>query len=137
MFWLAEVFNGRYTQEEMRRFEQWARRERAATVVGTFKSLGRVIKTAAAGPAALVSAIRRWHRKREAVRELSAMSDHILRDIGLSRGQIRSVVEELSDGRPPVQRVPQPSAARKAAEARVPGKAADQAATDEEWQRAA
>ncbi len=36
-----------------------------------------------------------WRRRRATVRELSVLSDHMLQDIGLHRGEIRSVVEEL------------------------------------------
>ena len=36
-----------------------------------------------------------WRRRRAAVPELSALSDHILKDIGLRRGEIRSVVDEM------------------------------------------
>ncbi len=37
-----------------------------------------------------------WHRRRAAIGELSALSDRMLEDIGLHRGQIRSVVHEMT-----------------------------------------
>ncbi len=37
--------------------------------------------------------LRRWQKRRKAVAELSVLGDHILRDIGISRGSIREVVD--------------------------------------------
>ncbi|MFQ5935896.1 MAG: DUF1127 domain-containing protein [Acidiferrobacterales bacterium] len=36
-----------------------------------------------------------WRKRRTAIRELRALDDHTLKDIGLSRSQIPSVVEGL------------------------------------------
>ena len=44
-----------------------------------------------------VAAVTRWRRRRAAVRELSALSDHHLADIGLHRSQIQSTVEEIDE----------------------------------------
>ncbi|MDH3474172.1 MAG: DUF1127 domain-containing protein [Rhodospirillales bacterium] len=46
------------------------------------------------GPGPL-SRLRAWQEKRRAIRDLSRLDDHLLADIGLSRGGIRSVVESL------------------------------------------
>ena len=43
------------------------------------------------------SAFNTWHKRRIAIRELRALDDHTLKDIGLSRSQIPSVVEGLLD----------------------------------------
>lgn len=114
MFWLAEVFNGRYTQEELDRHEKWARQQRAETVGHLFSAtgrglvkavvaVGRSVKRAAAGVAAAYRSHRHWRQKRAAIRELSGLSDYLLRDIGLHRGDIRPVVEGLLDRNPEVR----------------------------------
>lgn len=41
-----------------------------------------------------VGGISRWRRRRTTIRELQALSDHYLKDIGLDRSQIVSTVEE-------------------------------------------
>ena len=42
---------------------------------------------------AIAGAITKWHKRNKAIRELSALSDHLLKDIGISRGAIRAVVD--------------------------------------------
>ncbi len=54
--------------------------------------------------ARLGQALSVWHRRRAAIRELSALSNHTLKDIGLHRGEIRSVVHEMSRAAAPAQR---------------------------------
>ena len=49
-----------------------------------------------------VGGISRWRQRRTAIRELQALSDHHLTDIGLDRSRIVSTVEEIieSGGQP-------------------------------------
>ncbi len=49
-----------------------------------------------------VGRISRWRQRRTAIRELQALSDHYLTDIGLDRSLIVSTVEEIvkTGGRP-------------------------------------
>ena len=49
-----------------------------------------------------IGGISRWRQRRAAIRELQALSDHYLTDIGLDRSQIVSTVGEIIEtgGRP-------------------------------------
>lgn len=130
MFWLAEIFNGSYSEQEMRRYEEWAHQQRAETVARMFTGSGRAIRRAVL---ALLESVRREHRKRAAIRELNSLSDRTLKDIGLVRGDIRSVVTDLLDGGRPSRAMEQslPSSRRPLA----PQRSDDEAAS--EWRRAA
>ncbi len=44
---------------------------------------------------AIAGAITKWHKRNKAIRELSALSDHLLKDIGISRSEIRGVVFDV------------------------------------------
>ncbi len=40
-----------------------------------------------------IEGLRHWRRRRRAIAELGTLDDHMLKDIGISRGQIRDVVD--------------------------------------------
>jgi uncharacterized protein YjiS (DUF1127 family) len=145
MLWLTEIVNGRYTLEERERIEQWARQQRAETFHRLLSAAGRgLVRGAVAagrgawsGARGLAAAVARQHRRRAAIRELSGLSDYALRDIGLSRGDIRAVVDGMLEGRQTPQtdfRVYEPRQARKPAE-ETPFVESPETAND--WQRAA
>jgi len=85
MFWLAEVFNGSFSREEMQRYEQWAHRARAEALSGGLAGLGRGL---ARGVAALGAALRASHRRRRTAQQLRGLDDHMLADIGLTRDDL-------------------------------------------------
>lgn len=43
----------------------------------------------------LFKAIGRWHIRRTTIRTLSALDDRMLRDIGIDRSELRTVVDDL------------------------------------------
>jgi uncharacterized protein YjiS (DUF1127 family) len=50
-----------------------------------------------AGTSHLITSVRRWHRARRDSRQLMAFSDHLLHDLGLSRGAIERAVRTGRD----------------------------------------
>ncbi len=50
----------------------------------------------------LMAALRRWHRRRVAMRALEALSDWQLKDIGVERADIRAVVDQQLKAGPPL-----------------------------------
>ena len=53
---------------------------------------------------ALTAAWQRARRQRAALRELEALSDHMLHDIGLSRSELYSIVAEVTGAAPATRR---------------------------------
>lgn len=67
---------------------------------------GAPLRSIETGVSRLVAGFRAVRRRRAAIGELSALSDHALKDIGLHRSQIRSVVDEMTRVAAPAQRQP-------------------------------
>ena len=59
--------------------------------VAVYKAIDAVANFAGA----IAGAITKWHKRNKAIRELSALSDRLLKDIGISRGEIRAVVDAM------------------------------------------
>lgn len=49
--------------------------------------------------AATVEAARRWRRERQVIEDLSVLDDRLLRDIGISRADIRTIAQDYAQGR--------------------------------------
>ncbi len=82
---------------------------------------------------ALAGVIVRARKRRAAIRELMALNDHTLKDIGLHRSQIRSVVEEMFN-------TPAPSPGHSVTLAEMAGtrrKAGESAVNDDDFESAA
>ena len=75
---------------------------RGATITGEIDegasvAAYRAVNSAAAAVGRVARAIVRRHRRNKSIRELSALSDHMLKDIGISRGEIRAAVDAIRD----------------------------------------
>ncbi len=67
---------------------------------------GAQLRSVETGVSRLVEGFRAARRRRAAIGELSALSNHALKDIGLHRSEIRSVVDELTRAAAPAQSQP-------------------------------
>ncbi len=59
--------------------------------VAVYKAIDAVANFAGA----IAGTITKWHKRNKTIRELSALSDPLLKDIGISRGEIRVVVDAM------------------------------------------
>ncbi len=62
-----------------------------AISVYAYKALSAVAESVANA----AGAVRAWNARNAAVRELSRLDDHLLKDIGIHRGEIRAVVNGM------------------------------------------
>ncbi len=60
----------------------------------------KAVKAVAESVANAVGAARTWHARNAAIGELSRLNDHLLKDIGIDRSEIRAVVNEMLSRRP-------------------------------------
>jgi uncharacterized protein YjiS (DUF1127 family) len=82
--------------EQMRVMEKRARRARAEAYRQVFGGLGRGIARAFQSIGTLADHFSRWRREGITIRELQALDDRLLRDIGLERSNIRRMVWGLA-----------------------------------------
>ena len=60
----------------------------------------KAVKAVAESVANAVGAVRAWHTRNASIRDLSLLNDHLLKDIGIDRSEIRAVVNGMLS-RPP------------------------------------
>ena len=77
------------TPEEWQRERQQILTRAQAARAGAMRELGSALLHPWQAVLAVVRAYARWRERREAVRELHALDDRSLRDIGISRSQIK------------------------------------------------
>ena len=152
--WLAEFFNGRYSPEEIKRveertatarYQEQAREMRSEYmgetisragrgVAGFVVRLGRAAKTRGL---AVLEEMERRRRRVQAINELSALDDLALKDIGLVRGEIRSVVKDLEEGNGTRRTRSSAGTAPVARDGTAGGKSTERKADSAHWDRAA
>ena len=69
-------------------------RARQARAEAVARILAFVFRSAVGAGRTLAAHVRKARRRHAAIRELHALDDHLLKDIGISRGQIPYVVEQ-------------------------------------------
>ena len=87
------------TPEEWQRERQQILTRAQAARAGAMRELGSALLHPWQAVLAVVRAYARWRERREAVRELHALDDRSLRDIGVSRSEIEWVVSSQQAAR--------------------------------------
>jgi len=87
------------TPDEWQRERQGILTRAQAARAGAMRELGSALLHPWQAVLAVVRAYARWRERREAVRELHALDDRALRDIGVSRSEIEWVVSSQQAAR--------------------------------------
>ena len=87
----------------------------------------QAVDAVATGAARLAGAIAGWRKRRRAIAELSRLSDHMLKDIGVARGEIGNLVDGLLDA-PKVR----PAGSPRLVAANTPARSAPTAAANDD-----
>ena len=93
MYWLADILVG--TPSDHRQFIERAHVERAKSFHRIAHAVFRRIGNIPRAIRVLFTRYRQWRRRRTTVDVLRGLSDHTLKDIGLTRGDIRGIASVI------------------------------------------
>lgn len=86
------------THPELRGILRQVNEDRSAAFYAVLKPLRNAVSNTLAAVSRFAENARRGARERAAMRELNALSDRTLKDIGVPRGEIRRIAHDLADG---------------------------------------
>ena len=94
MFWLADILVG--SRVDYRPFIDRAHVQRSRAFYRIFGAVFRRIRNAPRAIKLLFVRFRHWRKQRATVDVLRGLSDHTLKDIGLTRGDIRGIASVVA-----------------------------------------
>lgn len=102
MFWLADALTGVHREQDYYVHSQNARTARFHAFAEMFARAARAVDRGAEsslrGIASLVERYQGRRIRKRTMRELRSLSDHTLKDIGLTRGEIPAAAAALANG---------------------------------------
>lgn len=91
-----QILDARLHEKQMRVIERRARKARVEAYRQVFGGLSRGIRRLSRSLGSLADRYSRWRQEQIATREIEALDDRLLRDIGIQRSDIRTVVQGLA-----------------------------------------
>ena len=96
MLWLTDVLVERQSHIDYRHYVEQAHLERARVFHKAIDSIVRSIRGVPNAIRSLIAQYGQWRTKRVTIDVLSGLSDHMLKDIGLTRGDIQGIAAEVA-----------------------------------------